>query len=380
MPRVILTRSLTQGYRLATGQLVSFKRGTAVEVSERDYLDLLRTGKFVDPDSRMDFVRPDMLKSAPPGTVVPILRDIGLGDVLMATIPLRDLARKYPRLRFVYGCHSKFAPILKGQMPFLAAVKPMNKITGNYQWAVDLRAYVERHPACRRVDRIDLFSQYLIGGPPSSYVYPIRATSAMIDEGHELAHSSGTRPLLVIATRASMLNRSWGGDYNRQLSSIAQSQGWRVVLTDQRFNTPGEHGEGPQLIDLTGELTPWELACIVSAADVVVSPDTGTAHLAEALKTRCAAYFTTVPPNVRVGHYSWTRAVYPHGRLSCLGCTHSPTCGQPDPKPCGLLCTPEEIWRQVEILHDGEPPWNPYSWEDPSPERNREELEAAEVF
>ena len=120
----------------------------------------------------------------------------------------------------------------------------------------------------------------------------------------------------------------------------------------------------PRVVDLRGLINVEELSWVISALDVVVSPDTGTTHLAEALKTKCVTYFTTVPPALRVGHYRWTRVLYPEGKLPCLGCIHSPRCRKPDPKPCAELSTPEMVWEQVEFVRANQPPWEVCSWRD----------------
>ena len=100
------------------------------------------------------------------------------------------------------------------------------------------------------------------------------------------------------------------------------------------------------------------------AMDVVVSPDTGTLHVSEAMRRPTVAIMTTVPPELRLSHYTHTRAVYPAGKLKCLGCIHTPRCGVPDNqmKPCARASTPELVWDQVEYVHENDPPYQVYSW------------------
>lgn len=355
MPRLVLTRALTYVYR-RKNKILTFKRGQFVTVPEPIYHDLIRLGGFADPDHHIDFINPAQLRMAPSGSTIPVIRDMGLGDVLMVTIPLRELAERNPHLSFIYAMDSRYVDLCK-DLPFLKKAVAISQLRGTYNYGIDLRGFVERSPQARRLDRIDIFSQYLLGGPPRSYSYPHEVKPEWVSRGRALIGADrNSRPTVGLVIKASMDNRSWGWDYLQRFCALAVRDGWRVVLLHHR-PVPPDFMEHPSIVDLTGTISVEDLMHVVAAVDVVVSPDTGTAHLAEALKTKCVAYFTTVPPDLRVSHYRYARVLYPEGKLGCLGCIHSPRCGQPDPKPCAQLSTPEMAWQQVRFVHDNEPPW-----------------------
>jgi ADP-heptose:LPS heptosyltransferase len=160
--------------------------------------------------------------------------------------------------------------------------------------------------------------------------------------------------------RASLPNRSWGIDYLQRLAYLAREGGWRVALLDNREAMKGMapwRSFFSDAVDLCGNLSITDLRDVVAACDVCVSPDTGIVHLAEAVGTKCVTYFTTVPPELRVKHYRHVSVLYPRGKLPCLGCAHNPTCGQPDPKPCATLSTPEMVWQEVLSVHEEPQPW-----------------------
>lgn len=366
MPRIVLTRALTYEY---AGW--HFKRGEIRDVPANIYHDMIRRGAARDPDHHVDFVRPALLKNARKGSVVPVIRDCGMGDVLMVSIPLRDLAARNPHVRLLYCVEERYVDLFRG-LPF-CDVRSITRLRGFYPYGIDLRGYSERARTAWTMDRTDVFSDYLLGGPPSTYDYPIVVTDDERARGHELLDTpAGGQPVLGLVMRASMPNRSWGPDYLARAAQLAGQAGWRVALLDNKPAPGPNHPPwrtffGPDVIDLTGRVTVHDLKCVVAACRVVLSPDTGTTHLAEAVATRCVTYFTTVPPGLRVRHYRWTRVLYPEGRLPCLGCIHTPTCGQPDPKPCALLSTPDAAWREVEYVHRNEPPWELLACRDPAP-------------
>lgn len=364
MPRIVLTRAMTYAFRTRDGSLRTFRRGIITEVDENTYNDLMRLGGFTDPDQHVDWVHPKTLRGVGRGSIVPIIRDVGLGDVIIVSLPVWELQRRMRGVEIVYGVHSHFAPIFR-EVPGVR-VLPINKIRGQFTHGIDLRGFAERHYQQHQRDRLDLYCDYLLhNDPPPSYDYPLMRgpVNKWAEKGLDIAGGAPARPRVGIVVQASLKNRSWDHDYLRQFAGIALAEGWTPVMLDRRPLPPG-FMDDPRVVDLTGKIDVEELKWVVSAMDVVVSPDTGTLHLAEAVGTKSVAIMTTVPPHLRLSHYTRTRAVYPYGKLRCLGCIHRPTCGIPDSrmKPCAQLSTPEMVWEQVVYCHEHEPPWEIYSW------------------
>jgi ADP-heptose:LPS heptosyltransferase len=110
------------------------------------------------------------------------------------------------------------------------------------------------------------------------------------------------------------------------------------------------------VIDLCGRLNTNDLISVVSAVNVIVAPDTGIAHLAEATKTKSVIYYTTVPPEARSPHYRFARTLFLPP--SCGPCYHAPTCGKARDVECALNITPEMVWNEVEFVHSHHPPWD----------------------
>ena len=381
MPEIVLNTSMSYLYDVK-GTMINFRRGGVVDVPEGVYHDLIRTGYFGDPRRRCDPVAPRQLSAVPGGSEVPIFRDVGLGDVLMAAVPLRDLQAKHPRLRLVYGVHSHFVPLFRGSSFVKGGVRPIPSFVGTFPYVVDLRGYCERQEIGRRIDRTDVFSRHLLGGPPSSYETVLNPPATWLAQGRKIAGLSGSRPVVGYVPRASQSMRNWRAPQHRRFVDTAVAQGWTVVLLD-RGTPKTDLGDGDRVRDLRGRISILDLAKVVKACDVVVTPDTGTLHLAEALGTRWVGYFTSVSPRLRVGYYRWGRALYPEGRLACLGCHYSPSCKERNPTPCAALTTPEQAWREVELVYSSDPPWNPFAWEtagEPDGRRGSGATEAAEVL
>lgn len=376
MQPIVLKTSHSYTYNV-NGTVMKFRRGAQREVPEGIYHDLIRSGYFGDPRRTCDFIRPKQLGAVPHGSEVPVFRDVGLGDVLMASVPLRDLQRKHPSLRFAYGVHTHFVPLFRGASFVKGGVRAIPSFVGHFPYVLDLRGYCERDPLGWKIDRTDVFARYLLGGAPSSYRSVLRPPAEWRREGMAMIGDAGGRPIVGYVPRASQSIRNWNAPLHRRFVDLAVDAGWVVAILDRGQPKNSLNGNG-LVRDLRGKMSVAELAKVVSACDVIVTPDTGTLHLAEALGVRWVGYFTTVSPRLRVGHYRWGRALYPEGQLSCLGCHYSPRCRERSPTACAALTTPEEVWDEVQLVHASEPPWNPFAWESEGAPSGRRG-EAAEI-
>lgn len=350
MPRIVLTRALTYQHDGLT-----FRRGLPQTVNEDAYNVLMRLGSFRDPDQDIDFIAPVKLRGLTVGGEIPVIRDVGMGDVLMIAIPLRELAKKYPHLRFIYAVDSRYVPLFR-DCTFFSRVVGIPELRGDWPYGIDLRGYGERCPGASKENRIELYMRYLTGSSEVPDIdFPLYPRPEEVARGRILS-GAGDRPFLVHAVAASQGNRSWPLFHVEHLAEMAHANGWHTVMVNQ-----GPWHSSPKLqslgvTNLSGHTSVPDLMCLVSAADVVVSPDTGVTHLAEAMKTKCVTYFTTVPPIQRLKRYQYTRALWAR-ELDCLGCIHTPTCGMPDPKPCARAITAEDVWEEVEFVHRHTPPW-----------------------
>ncbi len=361
--RLVLTRSLTYSYKGRT-----YRRGVPVDIQDPDDYAFLQTVGFKNPDQDLTQVHPSQLYMAPPGTEVPVIRTGGLGDVLMVLPGLRDLAGAQSRLRFTYVTHPTFFPLLR-DCGFLWRSAALVSVEGRWVLTIALRGYSEKQGR-ERDYRVDCFSRYLNRKPASSSDYPLSVHDEDLARGVRLI-GGGEAPILVLGvgsiSQAGM--RDWPERYNLELIRYAERAGFRVAVVDAR-----PHAAPASCLNFTGRLSIPDLMALLSVAEVVVTPDTGLMHLAEALDRPTVAYFTTVPPEARAARYQWTRAIY--AGVPCAPCYHAPTCGLPPRETkCALAVTPERVWREVEWVLDHEPPYHfRAGFETPAVEFRRQEV------
>lgn len=350
MPRLVLTTSLTYQY----GPYL-FRRGVPIDVDDVSYHQLLAKGVFKDPTHSIDFVRPHRLAHLREGQEVPIIRGEGMGDVLMAVLGIREFVKMYPHLKVTYCMQDRYLPMFR-DCTFLHRCISVAKLKGHYPWGIDLRGYTERENREKR-DRVRVFAEYLVGPRVKiDYDFPLYPTREEIERGHMWTEKiSHGKPVMVQTYRASLGNRSWPMEYIEHLAEIAWDNGWRTALIHGKKVPLSSRMVGVEMVNLTGQLGMQGLIEVCASADMVVGPDTGPIHLAEACKTKCVAYFTTVPPAARLNGYRYTRAIVAD-ELPCHPCYHRPTCGKPDPKPCARAVTPIQIWEEVQKVLVKNPP------------------------
>ena len=142
------------------------------------------------------------------------------------------------------------------------------------------------------------------------------------DEAHAWARAQwpddGIRTLMVSPCSSHAL-RNWRADRHAALAEHAIAQGWRVVLCGGRselerstgdailaaMHTPeqGTRTDEECVLDLIGKDTLKQLPALLARADLLLTPDSGPMHIANAMGTKVLGLHAATNPN-RSGPYS----------------------------------------------------------------------------
>lgn len=149
--------------------------------------------------------------------------------------------------------------------------------------------------------------------------------------------------------------RRWPVDRFVAVARVLAERGHRVVVTGSAADAPiaaelaRRAGLPPRAV-LAGRTGMAELAAVIAYARLVVSGDTGAAHLATAYRTPSVVLFGSMaphrwgPPPERPEHWSlW------HGELAGL-----PACA--GPHPALLAITVDEVLAAADLAPAGKPP------------------------
>lgn len=129
------------------------------------------------------------------------------------------------------------------------------------------------------------------------------------DRAWAATHLPGTTPTLVVSPSASHALRNWRPERYAAVMDHAASRGWRTVLVGGP--SASERAMADAILatarmaplDLTGKDTLKKLLALLARAQLVLTPDSGPMHMANAVGTRVLGLHAASNPN-RSGPYS----------------------------------------------------------------------------
>lgn len=131
-------------------------------------------------------------------------------------------------------------------------------------------------------------------------------------EAHDWARAQWPedgKPALVISPCSSHVRRNWYPDRYAAVADHAASRGWRVVLCGGRSRLERETADAilaamrAPALDLVGKDTLKQLPALLARADLVMTPDSGPMHIANAMGTKVLGLHAASNP-ARSGPYS----------------------------------------------------------------------------
>jgi ADP-heptose:LPS heptosyltransferase len=251
---------------------------------------------------------------------VVVLRALGLGDLLTAVPALRAVRRAFPDARVTLAAPGVLRPLalLTGAVDDLSAVAPLAPLPAELHGAdvavnlhgsgpqstALLRATGPRRlvsygvaggPAWRAAEHevqrwCRLLTQSGVPAEPSDLSLPAPPPPAGVPAGAVLVHPG-----------AAQASRRWPAERWAEVARALSAQGRHVVLT----GGPDEQALGQRVAAtaglpgdrvLAGRTDLTALAAVVAHAGLLLSSDTGVAHLATAFGTPSVVLFGPTPP------------------------------------------------------------------------------------
>ena len=244
------------------------------------------------------------------GARVLVIRNMGLGDVLMLTPALHAL-HSQRQVRVHLATYAQYLPLLWG-LEWIEAAYALGTDYSPERFAavIDLNWTVELGQSVKDMPRQDIFAHHL--GGKLTRRRPYYQVSA--DERRWAQHRLNAlrRPIIGIQTHASCPQRSYPYRHTCQLIRILQADGCAVVAFGQQ--RIGRLPEG--VVDLTGAVSVRQAAALSQQMDLMICPDSGLLHLAVAVGTPTVGLFGPIPPWLRVADYP-----------GCVGLSGAEACG-----------------------------------------------------
>jgi heptosyltransferase I len=197
----------------------------------------------------------------------------------------------------------------------------------DFQWLFTNRR-VPHRPKEHALDAMMGFARY-IGAAPTAIRWDVPVSEA--DQAFADRHCK--YPTLVISPCSSQRSRNfrnWSADNYAIVAGYAQAKhGCRIILTGGDSELEIGYGQeiaersGPNVLNLIGRTTLKQSMAIFAAADLVLCPDSGPAHMATAAGTPVIGLYATSNPG-RTGPYVSRRLTvnrYPDALMKYMGKT-----------------------------------------------------------
>jgi heptosyltransferase I len=162
-------------------------------------------------------------------------------------------------------------------------------------------------PGIHVLDAIGSFCEPL-GLVQDEVVWNLPVPDAAREWAHAQWPADGT-PVLMISPCSSHVRRNWYPDRYAALADHAASRGWRVVLCGGRSELERRTADAivaamrAPALDLVGKDTLKQLPALLERASLLVTPDSGPMHIANAMGTQVLGLHAASNP-ARSGPYS----------------------------------------------------------------------------
>jgi heptosyltransferase I len=176
--------------------------------------------------------------------------------------------------------------------------------------------------------------------------------------------TSQGRPLVLISPCSSQRARNFRNwsveNYAAVIAHLESAHAAHVVLTGGPSDLERQYGEalasGSKATNLVGQSSLKQLAALIAAADLLICPDSGPAHMATALGTRVVGLYATSNPERTGPYYSqkFTINRYPDAIRHYLGKNVvDVSWGQRvrDPDAMSLITT-DDVIEKIELFFD----------------------------
>lgn len=256
----------------------------------------------------------------------------GIGDLLMLTPTLRSIKQVFPNCKLTMVtaseyCHNALVDVLWGN-PHIDRIidfRKMNSKDYDLILNMDCPCVEFEQPGRKPVSRVELFAS--AAGVPlrdMSLVYTIKPEEKKWLKEFFLARQIPTRkPFIVYHPFASNRKRSVDTDMSKQILGELRERWHKCSII-----VPTHQTDWSTSVDFGSLMNCYQaknysirlLAALVSAADVVIAPDSSLLHLAGAFGTPLVGLFGPTYAPSRMSIYPHSVAVVTGKGLNCYPC------------------------------------------------------------
>mgnify|MGYP001567627144 FL=1 len=234
------------------------------------------------------------------------IRDVGLGDVILSIPTVNRIRLELPAARITYATNPGYFPLFYGLdlVDELIPVQDADIQSGKYDAVINWCRCLEHYDIPRnRGRRVDSYAKMLGLYPLGEDVITPTLAADDISFVDGLAVSV-PGPYICYVLQAAAWNRTYPVWRAREVLEQLHRQfpDHKIIILD---NQPGFglFNGLDYVISMGGKTTIMQAAAIMKRSDVVVTPDTGMAHLSASLGVTTLVLLSTQPFEWRYDHY-----------------------------------------------------------------------------
>ena len=258
-----------------------------------------------------------------------LIRDVGLGDIMLLTPIAREIKKLNPGIKLDFMVPERYAGLLQGN-PFINKVitsetLDIDKID-TYQWFAKFNNCefdVGKHGWMHRVD---IFAHMVPEIPRP--ITDRSLTYVVSPDDKSWARTlfpDSVKPLVGVVLTAHCVSRMLKRETHQAICQALLDKGIKLVIINHIPQNIIQEREG--IKDMSGKMSVRQLGAIIDRCDCLLTPDTGTFHIANAIGKSNAAYFGAINPELRITNPACTHLV-PNTPVDCFPCD-AYTCEQP---------------------------------------------------
>jgi ADP-heptose:LPS heptosyltransferase len=254
-----------------------------------------------------------------------IIRDEGIGDILMTTPAVRALKEKL-KVTIHYATNPNYKILLEHN-PHVDKIFPIKSFSEelpdlkkeDYHQIIDLRRHSEHSPTRNKRNRIYTYTEKTGVEIDIDKINTIlNVSDDTIELGKRIISYDKKYKYIGMQMTATHYCRNWDLEKFKVLAKKLCDEGFKVVLIDKL----AVDWEWDNLINLTGKTNVEEMVGIISQMDLMVSVDTGGYHIAGSLGIPFIVLMGIISPKFRTSHYScWHKDLT--AKMDCIGCGNS---------------------------------------------------------
>jgi ADP-heptose:LPS heptosyltransferase len=298
---------------------------------------------------------------------ITVIRDDGIGDLLMGVSAFSNLRKKYPGKKLIlatyerniemmagFGIFDEFIPIPNGQKYAPLPIPKDSKVFNFVDMEMDVTPVAGTPKKDNKTNRHIIFTRDMELDPKFEPIsmpdYPEARKNAK-----KLLQDSGVdmnQKFVIFNLISTNPARSWWEPYYPALISAVEEAGFTPVITGTKNSA---YYKGKNVVNLVNKTkTIAEFIEVVKFGKYVISTDTSAYHIAALSGIPFLAIFTGgVKPESRLGNYSKYEVLEPPASLGCYPCWDE---GCKDlsvrwkKEPCRLAIKPEEAIEKFKKL------------------------------